>query len=201
MKAPQRRRSILASAETLFAKLGYRRTTTAAIAREAGVTEPILYRHFENKRDLFHALLREISGRTMSELKHLLGGLRDPSEKVRVLARSFPAVARKLADTYRVMLTGITEIDEAGTRKILRDHFRSYGRFIEGILKDLEACREGRLDPKFAAYHLIDLAVGYALLDPVGIPTCKGEEYVWHAIGFIAKAFEETAGTRTKKGP
>ena len=39
-------------ATKLFARNGYEATTTAAIAEAAGVTEPILYRHFEGKQDL-----------------------------------------------------------------------------------------------------------------------------------------------------
>ena len=37
----------------------YRGATTAEIAREAGITEPILYRHFGSKRDLYLACLDE----------------------------------------------------------------------------------------------------------------------------------------------
>ena len=37
----------------------YRGATTAEIAREAGISEPILYRHFGSKRDLYLACLDE----------------------------------------------------------------------------------------------------------------------------------------------
>ena len=38
------------------------RTTTAAIADAAGVTEPILYRHFSSKQGMFIAITRAMSG-------------------------------------------------------------------------------------------------------------------------------------------
>ena len=45
--------SSMMSPSRVFAKSGpYDATTTAAIAHAAGISEPILYRHFKNKEDL-----------------------------------------------------------------------------------------------------------------------------------------------------
>ena len=59
LKAPQRREQLIAVATKQFGKFGYDATTTAAIADAAGVTEPILYRHFGSKQELFIAITRE----------------------------------------------------------------------------------------------------------------------------------------------
>ena len=61
LKAPQRREQLIEVATKLFAKSGYDATTTADIAKAAGVTEPILYRHFESKQELFIAIVRDVS--------------------------------------------------------------------------------------------------------------------------------------------
>ena len=45
------------AATELFARRGYAATTVEGIARAAGVTKPMLYRHFESKQDLCIALL------------------------------------------------------------------------------------------------------------------------------------------------
>jgi AcrR family transcriptional regulator len=50
---------VLDSACRVFSQSSYRAATTAEIAREAGITEPILYRHFGSKRDLYLACLDE----------------------------------------------------------------------------------------------------------------------------------------------
>src|SRR5579862_9068949 len=44
---------ILRSAGTLFSRHGYQRTSTRDIARLADVSEVTIYRHFENKEDIF----------------------------------------------------------------------------------------------------------------------------------------------------
>src|SRR5215212_5338699 len=96
LKAADRRQQLVSVATRLFAERGYEATTTAAIAEAAGVTEPILYRHFENKQDLFVAIVREMSELTMRHWKELTAGTDDPAEAIRRIARQFPAHVSQL---------------------------------------------------------------------------------------------------------
>jgi AcrR family transcriptional regulator len=59
LPAAERRLAIVKAALGVFSRTSYSRATTAGIAREAGVSEPILYRHFASKRDLYFACLDE----------------------------------------------------------------------------------------------------------------------------------------------
>ena len=60
MRKADRKRQLLAHAKQLFVTLGYQDTTTEKIAQAAGVSEPVLYRHFESKKTLFLEVLQEI---------------------------------------------------------------------------------------------------------------------------------------------
>ncbi|MGH2923027.1 MAG: TetR/AcrR family transcriptional regulator, partial [Solirubrobacterales bacterium] len=53
----ERRALIVEAAGRLFGERGYERTRLDEIAAAAGVTKPIVYRHFDSKRDLYLALL------------------------------------------------------------------------------------------------------------------------------------------------
>src|SRR6266545_7757113 len=53
----ERRELILGSAGRLFGERGYAHTSLDQIAAAAGVTKPILYRHFDSKKALYLALL------------------------------------------------------------------------------------------------------------------------------------------------
>jgi AcrR family transcriptional regulator len=53
----ERRALIVEAAGRLFGERGYDATRLDEIASAAGVTKPILYRHFDSKRDLYLALL------------------------------------------------------------------------------------------------------------------------------------------------
>jgi AcrR family transcriptional regulator len=57
LPAAQRRALIEQAAARLFAERGFEQTTVAAICAAAGVSKPMLYRHFESKRELQTRLL------------------------------------------------------------------------------------------------------------------------------------------------
>ncbi|HXP28402.1 MAG TPA: TetR/AcrR family transcriptional regulator, partial [Solirubrobacteraceae bacterium] len=57
LQAPQRRQLIEQAAARLFAQRGFQATTVAQICAAAGVSKPMLYRHFESKQELQVRLL------------------------------------------------------------------------------------------------------------------------------------------------
>ena len=68
MAAADRRQHLVETAIRLFTEGSYHGTTTAEIARAAGVSEPILYRHFASKRDLYLAALEHVWAKTREDL-------------------------------------------------------------------------------------------------------------------------------------
>jgi AcrR family transcriptional regulator len=67
MSADQRRDLVLSAAREEFALGGYEATTTEAIARRVGVSQPYLFRLFPSKKALFLAALEEC----FATLEHL----------------------------------------------------------------------------------------------------------------------------------
>jgi AcrR family transcriptional regulator len=59
MKGDERREQILATAVRLFSEKGFKGATTKEIARAAGVSEAIIFRHFATKDDLYAAILHD----------------------------------------------------------------------------------------------------------------------------------------------
>jgi AcrR family transcriptional regulator len=55
----EKQANILAIAMQLFAEQGYETTPTSQIAKLAGVSEGLIFRHFENKEGLLKAILEE----------------------------------------------------------------------------------------------------------------------------------------------
>jgi AcrR family transcriptional regulator len=56
MSGPDRKAAIVRAALPLFAQKGFARTTTRDLAKAAGVSEPLLYRHFPSKDALYLAI-------------------------------------------------------------------------------------------------------------------------------------------------
>ncbi len=53
MSGKERRKQIIKVSRSLFAQEKYQKTTMATIAKAVGVTEPLIYRHFKSKKELF----------------------------------------------------------------------------------------------------------------------------------------------------
>ncbi len=89
LPAGERRAALLSTACAAFSEGSYRGTTTAEIARAAGITEPILYRHFESKRELFLACLEETWGGLRMMWDEAIAAAPDPGLWITEMGRSF----------------------------------------------------------------------------------------------------------------
>ena len=63
------RRALLDAARSLFAEKGYHETAAEEIVRRAGLTRGALYHHFEDKKDLFRAVVDEMEGEIDEEIE------------------------------------------------------------------------------------------------------------------------------------
>ncbi len=73
--ADERRTAVLAAAISEFALAGYAGTSTEAIARRAGISQPYLFRLFGTKKDLFVATYDLVGDRIIRELTSVSEGL------------------------------------------------------------------------------------------------------------------------------
>ena len=111
MDAAARRTHLLAAARRRFADDGYHITTTSSIAREAGVSEPLLFKHFSSKEELFRLSIVE----PMLELLRVHMGERPPDEPVedheQALRSFFVAWAALVRDQRAVAMTLLAELN------------------------------------------------------------------------------------------
>ena len=87
LPAAQRKEQLLDTAVELFARRGFGGATTAELAKAAGVTEPIIYRHFRSKKDLFIAVIDRTSELTLETWERQLKTAKDPAQRLRRLMR------------------------------------------------------------------------------------------------------------------
>lgn len=65
LPAAERREQLLSVALSVFSEKGFHGASMNDVAEAAGVTKPVLYQHFESKRDLYMALLDEAGERLL----------------------------------------------------------------------------------------------------------------------------------------
>ena len=134
LPAAERRRAIVRAALRVFSSTSYAGATTAEIAREAGVSEPVLYRHFASKRDLWIACLdvawEETRKRLEGKIAQFTGG----------------AVASGRHSPWRsptmpnLWIQGLTEAGEDPVvRRAIRSHMREVHDFVAAALRSGQA--------------------------------------------------------------
>ena len=69
-----RRDQIVQAALRIIGKKGVSSLTTAAIAKEVGVSEANLYRHFRNKDDIYFATVSQVREMIMGNLEKAVAG-------------------------------------------------------------------------------------------------------------------------------
>jgi AcrR family transcriptional regulator len=68
LPATARREQILDVALDVFASAGFHGASMNDVAVAAGVTKPVLYQHFDSKRDLYKALIDEVGSRLLDSI-------------------------------------------------------------------------------------------------------------------------------------
>jgi AcrR family transcriptional regulator len=86
--AAERRGEIIEIAIEHFALKGYNGTSTDVVAREAGISQPYLFRLFHTKRELFLACHEVMHGRIAETFAEAARGL-PPEERVPAMGRAY----------------------------------------------------------------------------------------------------------------
>jgi AcrR family transcriptional regulator len=82
---PPGRIKIVASLKTLLEEKDFNAITTAEIAKNAGVTEALIYKYFKDKRDLLHQILSEYLEQYRVQITQELRGIKGVFNKLRKL--------------------------------------------------------------------------------------------------------------------
>jgi AcrR family transcriptional regulator len=99
--ADERREEILAVAIEHFAVGGYRGTSTEAIAREAGISQPYLFRLFRTKQELFLACDERACEKVLESFRRAASGA-PPGEKLAAMGRAY--TNELLPDRHAVLM-------------------------------------------------------------------------------------------------
>ncbi len=136
LPAAERRQALIDIALEVFTGGSYRGTTTAEIAREAGVSEPILYRHFDSKRDLYLACIDESWRRLRAVWEEAIARSQSPREWLPAMAGCIFA----LKDTKHLvaelwMQATVEAGDDAEVRRFLRRHMREVHAYVADVIR------------------------------------------------------------------
>jgi TetR/AcrR family transcriptional regulator len=140
MAAPARRAALIDAACGVFARGSYHGTTTKEIACEAGITEPILYRHFASKRDLYLACLDQAWARVQALWERAVEDEPDPSSWLAAMGIAYLSAKERRARLVDLWIQALTEAaDEADIRRYLRRQIREVHAYVRDVIVRAQA--------------------------------------------------------------
>ena len=159
--AEERREEIVGIAIRHFGLTGYHATSTEAIARDAGISQPYLFRLFKTKRDLFVACLRASDERLLD----LFRGAAVAVPRAEALEAMGKAYVERLADNTALLFQ--LQSYAATSDPVIREQVRAgYARIVGEVTELSGATPEevwqffshGMLLNVVAALHLDEIA-------------------------------------------
>jgi AcrR family transcriptional regulator len=122
MPPAQRREQLIDAALQVILEQGYSGVSIEAIAREAGVTRPVVYDHFPNLGRLLYALIEREERISLEQLEHVVPDDPDgdPAELLAEGVKRFLEAVASRPATWRIILLPLE-----GTPEIVRDHIET----------------------------------------------------------------------------
>jgi len=205
MTAEDRKLAIVKAASPLFARKGFAETTTKDLARAAGVSEPLLYKHFPSKEALyveiqnFNCRVFEPMVRKLTELEpsastlvHLVYYL------LRVLVLGQPTGAIKWNTRQRLMINSFLE-DGTFARLLYKNRFDCFCEQMESCLDAAIAAGEAVGTPisrgnraRFAHHVGAWIALVHLPARPAIAYKVSREELLHEAIWFVLRGMGMT---------
>ncbi|MEO6122186.1 MAG: TetR/AcrR family transcriptional regulator [Ilumatobacteraceae bacterium] len=155
LPASARREQLLDVALQVFARQGYHGASMNDIAEAAGVTKPVVYQHFDSKRELYLALLDAVGERLLTAISKATAGATSGKHQTEL---GFQAYFRWVADDHDAFLL----LFGSGARRDeeFNDAVRKVTAQVAEAIKPLIAADIGPEHQATLAHGLVGLSEG-----------------------------------------
>ena len=160
MSAEQRREQLLDVTKAVVADRGFHAVSIETVAREAGITRPVVYGHFGDLTGLLEALVDRETRRALAQLADVMSPdltAGDPSEGLLAALRGYLDAVGADPTTWRLVL-----MPPEGAPSLLRDHIALGRAAVLAQLAEAVGPGLGRglesIDPEITAHVLSAIA-------------------------------------------
>jgi len=122
LTAEARRAQLLSVAREVFAEDGYPGAAMEKIAQRAGVTKPVLYQHFEGKKELYLALLDSDMSRLLAQVSGAIESAQDNPSRIRKGLAAYFNYIEANVDSFRLLFRETMGADPEFRESIDRFH-------------------------------------------------------------------------------
>ncbi len=182
-RSAERQQDAISTLAATFAELGYRRTTTAVLAKRCGLTEVALYRLWPDKQAMFVAAIEFVGQHTERVWDEVAAGKAGGSAAERILGHE----GKHLGEYgfHRILFAGFSETDEPAIRDALRT---VYERLLRRIARHVGEHRgpdsqKGLPAAMATAWALLGLGTATNLGRELGLLGDRARRELFAAIG------------------
>lgn len=163
-----RRKAIVETAAQLFAEVGFRGGTTRELAKRVGVSEPVLYEHFQTKGELYAAIIENSSPREFDQALAILeqkAATGDPDAFFSTLANLIAEHQSTNPNYLRLLLFSALEKHELAEH-CFECHATVIHSLVTGFIKSQIASGAFRqVDAPLAARSFMGMVMHYIIFD------------------------------------
>lgn len=157
--ADERREEILAAALEEFGEHGLHGTSTDAVARRAGVSQPYLFRLFGTKKELYVEVVRRCLRDTLTLFQDASAGKRG-EEALDAIGKAYVELLKNRT-RLRLQMQAYADCDDPEVREVVREGYGALVEHAEGLTGgDTERVRDffafGMLLNVFASMDLLN---------------------------------------------
>jgi len=160
-KAADRKEQILTIATGLFARQGFRGTTTKQIAEHAGVTEALIFRHFPSKEELYWAVI-DRKTKVTGPAERMRERIQQGGTDLEILAGIAQEILERRAQDQtlsRLLLYSALESHRLSNRFFRTYVVESYEVLAEYVRSRMDAGVFRQLDPLLAARGFLGMVI------------------------------------------
>jgi AcrR family transcriptional regulator len=195
MPPGQRREQLIDAALEVILERGYARVSIEAIAREAGITRPVVYDHFPNLNRLLHAVIEREERMSLEQLDQVVPEEprdEEPRELLEGGLERFLTAVRTRPATWRIILLPLE-----GTPPIVRQHVQAGRAQVLARIERLVgwAVERGQLartlDVELTAHAIRDFceqAGRMVLTDPEHYPPERYQRFARDFLDLLARS-------------
>ncbi|PCF96765.1 nucleoid occlusion factor SlmA [Vreelandella nigrificans] len=153
---PHRREQILHALAIMLEEDSGKRITTAALARQVGVSEAALYRHFPSKARMFEGLIDFIEESIFARITRILDDIPDAASRCSTILALLLGFAEKNPGLARVLGGDVLTGETARLRQRIHQLFERLETQLKQVIREAEL-REGQRPtiPASAAANLL----------------------------------------------
>jgi AcrR family transcriptional regulator len=167
MRGPERKAQLLTVARKVFGRKGFHSVSMDDVAREAGVTKPILYDHFSSKEALYLALLDADAQSLEERIREALAAPTGNRERIRASFQAYFDFVDEHAGGFRLLMQETVGPDDLFRSNVGRVRDRIQQEVSDLIVRESQG-RLDRVEADTVAVGLVGMVETAARHDPGG---------------------------------